>query len=197
MRFSGSEGSWSSLRGKPTGSPTGEYPTRHSARCVLVREGRVLLMHYRDVSEAAASESATTFWATPGGGVKAGESSGDTLRREMLEEHNLMHLVIGDEFAVRESVFEIKGTPTRSIEYYFLCTSPTEVLDHSGMTDGERSLHKGSVWVDLRDEDWWHEAELRPHQCKRWIMENRQFLAELDPDELQKFRFQQIESGAD
>ena len=37
----------------------------------------------------------------------------------------------------RESVFEIKGTPTRSIERYFLCASPTEVLDHSGMTDSE------------------------------------------------------------
>ena len=175
----------------------GEYPTRHSARCVLVRKGSVLLMRYGDAPEVAASGFAATFWATPGGGVEAGESLGDTLRREMLEEHNLMHLTIGDELAVRESVFEIKGTPTRSIEHYFLCTSPTEVLDHSGMTDSERSLHKESVWVDLRDEDWWREAELRPHQCKRWIMENRQVLSELSPDELRKCHFQQIESWAD
>ncbi len=175
----------------------GDYPTRHSARCVLVRGGSVLLMRYGDAPEAAASGSAATFWATPGGGVEAGERLGDTLRREMLEEHNLADLTVGDKLAVRESVFEIWGTPTRSIEHYFLCASPTEVLDHSGMTDGERSLHKESVWVDLRDGDWWREAELRPRQCKRWIMENRQILSELGPDELRKRRFRQIESWAD
>lgn len=175
----------------------GEYPTRHSARCILVRRGSVLLMRYGDAPEAAASEFAATFWATPGGGVRAGERPKDTLRREMLEEHNLTNLTIGNEIAVRESVFEIKGTPTRSIENYFLCTSPTEVLDHSGMTDYERSLHEESVWVDLRDEDWWREAELRPHQCKRWIVENRQVLSELSPDELRKCPFQQTESWAD
>ena len=174
----------------------GEHPTRHSARCVLVRAGSVLLMRYADVPEAATSGSAATFWATPGGGVEAGESLGDTLRREMLEEHNLTHLAIGDKLAVRQSVFEIEGTPTRSIEHYFLCASPTGVLDHSGMTDSERSLHKESAWVDLRDEDWWREAELWPHQCKRWIMENRQALSELGPDGLRKCRFRQIESWA-
>lgn len=175
----------------------GEYPTRHSARCVLVRKGSVLLMRYADAPEAAASESAATFWATPGGGVKAGERLGDTLRREMLEEHNLTRLTIGDKLAVRESVFKIESTPARSIEHYFLCTSPTKALNHSGMTDSERSLHKESAWVDLRDEDWWPGAELRPHECKKWIMENRHILSELDPDELRKCRFRQIESWAD
>lgn len=164
---------------------------------MLVREGSVLLMRYGDAPEAAASGSAATFWATPGGGVETDERLEEALRREMREEHNLVHLAIGDKLAVRESVFEIKGAPTRSIEHYFLCTSPTEVLGHSGMTDYERSLHKESVWVDLRDEEWWREAELRPHQCKEWIMKNRRVLSELGPDGLRRYRSRHIESWAD
>lgn len=54
---------------------------RVSARAIIVRDGRLLVQHYR--------EGEVTWCVTPGGGIEKGERLDDGLKREVLEETGL------------------------------------------------------------------------------------------------------------
>lgn len=67
---------------------------RQAARAVLVDDGdRILLVRFQFPGKS--------FWATPGGGVEAGESHPEALRRELAEEVGLHDPQIGPELWTR------------------------------------------------------------------------------------------------
>lgn len=104
-------------------SAVSELRLRHSARAIVLDERDSILLCRFDVPEGA-------MWATPGGGVEAGETVIDALRRELREEVGLEvetpprvwhreivapgHMrgfdgVVEDYFLVRTTAFEPNG----------------------------------------------------------------------------------------
>jgi ADP-ribose pyrophosphatase YjhB (NUDIX family) len=66
-----------------------ELRIRPAARAIVLDpDDRVLLVRF-------VFPSGTTFWATPGGGVEAGESTEDAVRRELAEETGLADVAVG------------------------------------------------------------------------------------------------------
>ncbi len=76
------------MTAREAGCGTGALPIRRSARALLIDASqRVLLMRYQPADGA--------IWATPGGGVEAGESYRRALRRELAEEVGQDDAVLG------------------------------------------------------------------------------------------------------
>ena len=110
---------------------------------VLDADDRILLVRFR-------RPDGTRLWMTPGGGIEAGESDDDALRREIAEEVGLHDPVIGPCLWTRERVFEWHG-PIRQVE-------------RAHLVRVER--HDPVPTVDLEAEQvelvrWWTLAELR------------------------------------
>src|SRR6266542_1868871 len=80
---------------------------------VLDRSDRVLLVKVVDTV-------GQVWWATPGGGVAAGESPEQTLRRELHEELGLDEVELGPEIWTREHTFAWMGGMLRARERIYL-----------------------------------------------------------------------------
>jgi TDG/mug DNA glycosylase family protein len=79
-------------------------PERPAVRAVVLDpDDRVLLVRFEN------AVSGEIWWATPGGGVEAGESDTDALRRELLEETGLTDYELGPLMWTRENNFAWLG----------------------------------------------------------------------------------------
>jgi double-stranded uracil-DNA glycosylase len=107
---------------------------RDAVRAIVVdRDDRVLLMRFEN------PVTHDVWWATPGGGLEAGESDEEALRRELLEETGLRFADPGPVVWTREHVFPWDRRLLRQSERFHLIrvehheVSPTTDLASEGV----------------------------------------------------------------
>jgi ADP-ribose pyrophosphatase YjhB (NUDIX family) len=111
---------------------------------VLDPDDRVLLVRFEFPDRGV--------WATPGGGIEAGETDERALRRELLEEAGLETFELGPRIWVRTHVFELEGFDGQHERYYLVrtpCFEPAPRLTRDELRQEGMSAMR-----------WWTPAEL-------------------------------------
>ncbi len=115
---------------------------RNAVRAVIVREGKILLLHKRDDVKG-------DRFALPGGAQELGETLRQALSRECLEEigtdvviRDLMH--VADCFKPRETV---PPSTRHKVELLFACDVPADYRPHNGHHPDKHQV--GVVWLPL------------------------------------------------
>jgi len=98
-------------------------PIRLAARAVIVEDDRLLLVN-------AFPGPRSDLWCAPGGGVEAGVSLPDTLRREVREETGLA-IAVGAPCLVNE--FHEPASGFHQVEVFFRCS-----VEAGALSDGWR-----------------------------------------------------------
>jgi double-stranded uracil-DNA glycosylase len=112
---------------------------RHAVRAlVLDASGRTLLLRWM-------RPEGSTFWTSPGGGVEAGETELEALRRELGEELGLLDAEIGQAVWTREFVFPWGDRWLAQRERYFLVRAEADTVDVPDLT-GE-NVHEHRWWT--------------------------------------------------
>ena len=112
-----------------------DYICDFRAAGVLVKGGRIFVQREKDGCE----------YALPGGHVKIGEESAESLRREFLEEAGV-DISVGRLLWTEECFWEWNGTQAHNIAFYYLI----ELADGSDIPDtGEFVSHKDNCNVVL------------------------------------------------
>lgn len=117
---------------------------RPSARLLVVDlQDRILLFRFRFDSGPLAG---TAYWATPGGGLDAGETYAQAARRELMEETGI-DAPVGEAVAVRQTSFMLStGEMVSAEEHYFLVRADG-VIDIAGNPDPvERAFIAEAKW---------------------------------------------------
>ncbi|HUY09984.1 MAG TPA: NUDIX domain-containing protein [Candidatus Dormibacteraeota bacterium] len=123
---------------------------RHAARILLGDDGgRVLLLRAGD----PARPEAGSWWFTPGGGVRDGESTAMAARREVPEETGLQVEEMGAVVLRRHFEHQLPGAQILQDEDNFLVRCASSTLDEAEWTEAERQL--------LEEDRWRTRAELR------------------------------------
>lgn len=121
---------------------------RRAARALLLDPAdRVLLFRGGDPDRPR-----QTFWFTPGGGMEPGETSEQTVRRELTEELGLTEVAVGPHVWDRQAHFTFRGVDYDQHEVFHLVRCAPFAVDVSGMSELERAGH-----VEHR---WWTPGEL-------------------------------------
>jgi ADP-ribose pyrophosphatase YjhB (NUDIX family) len=149
---------------------------------VVVREGmRALLLDPDDrvlLVRFVNPETGEEFWATPGGGVDAGEDPETALRRELLEETGLEEIELGPFVWTRRHVFDWAGRTVDQRERYALVRvqafEPRPALTAAQLAD--EGVHELRWWTlgELAESD----ANFAPRRIVRFL---RQLLEEGAP----------------
>lgn len=118
---------------------------RQAARLVVIdRAKSVLLVRYDDRRTPGAS-----FWATPGGGVEAGESARDAAQRELNEETGLLVSVGPELWRARAEFRNLNGQVSQD-EFFYLVEVAEIAPPVHNRSDEPISQHR-----------WWKLSELR------------------------------------
>jgi 8-oxo-dGTP pyrophosphatase MutT (NUDIX family) len=147
---------------------------RRAARIVVLDpENRILLLCARDPADGR------TLWLTPGGGSEAGESPGETARRELREEVGVSGVDLGPLVWVRDATTSWNGKLYRALESFFLCrVGPIEP------TAREMDEAEAKVFVEHR---WWTAEEIAASRDRfaprRLALHLRDLLADGPPAE--------------
>jgi ADP-ribose pyrophosphatase YjhB (NUDIX family) len=126
-----------------------ELRIRPAARAVVLDpDDRILLVRFL-------FPSGKTFWATPGGGIEAGESSEQAIRRELVEETGLSDATIGPVVWTRLHIIPfVDGQWDGQHEQYHLVRPPAFVPEPRHTWE----QLKAEYVFELR---WWALEELR------------------------------------
>ena len=132
---------------------------------VLDRDNRILL--FKAFPDNTHSRY---FWITPGGGLAAGESATDALRRELAEECGLVAADIGPLIWVREHVFPmpLSGEAMRQRERFYLVRVDRHEVDVSGWDDFERNFMGEHRWWTLSAVQT-SDDEFAPHRLGHFL----------------------------
>jgi 8-oxo-dGTP pyrophosphatase MutT (NUDIX family) len=132
---------------------------RQSARLlVLDPEGRVLLFRFVHQDGALAGKD---YWATPGGGLEAGESFAQAAIRELREETGLCVGAVDEPVAERQ--FELllpSGERVLAVERYFVVRAASQTLSSHDWTTQEAEV--------IADHRWWSIDALRETRDVVW-----------------------------
>ena len=121
-----------------------EPERREGVRAFVVdAQRRLLLVRFRD-------PTGNVWWAPPGGGIEAGETVEQALRRELLEEAGLAGFDIGPQVFENEPTFSWQGRLLRQHQRYFV----VRVDDH----EPAPTIELGEELVDRVA--WWTPEEL-------------------------------------
>jgi 8-oxo-dGTP pyrophosphatase MutT (NUDIX family) len=122
-----------------------ELPHRRAARLVVLDgRGRVLLFRH-------AGNHGQVFWATPGGGLEAGETFEQAAYREASEELGINGITLRFLWEAMNDFVHV-GYPVRQRERYFLLEGVGQDL-----LTGVQAVHEQEGILDTR---WWSRAEL-------------------------------------
>ncbi|GAA4102304.1 MULTISPECIES: NUDIX domain-containing protein [Streptomyces] len=137
-------------------SPAKTRTPRDAAR-IVVRDalGAVFLLWYDN-------EEVGPHWATPGGGLDAGESPREGARRELREETGWADLEPGPALCTWTHDFTRAGVPVRQFEHIYLADAP-DVRREIG--PGLAEEHRADGILGWR---WWAPEELRHTDEQIW-----------------------------
>lgn len=123
---------------------------RPTARLLVTDpHGHVLLFHFAHRQGALAG---VHYWATPGGGVEAGETPAAAALRELREETGIFVGSVGAVVARRQQHFVVdSGEIIADDEHYFHVPVARQAISHAGWTDYERACMTTHRWWSILD----------------------------------------------
>ena len=140
-----------------------EPPVRRSSRAVVLDERERVLL-YRFVTPGG-----STFWGLPGGGLEAGESWDDAMRRELREEIGLDDATLGPVVWTREQRFVWHRVVRQADRYYLVRAQPEELTPELAV-ETEEGMHEYR---------WWTLGELASSDVVRWPTRLAELLEDL------------------
>ena len=132
---------------------------RKAARLLVINPAQqVLLFRFVHKEGALAGQD---YWATPGGGVEAGETFHSAAIRELHEETGITVSSVGECVAERNVTLILPcGETVLAVERYFVVHAPSEALSRAEWTQQEAQV--------MADHRWWSAEALRATSDTVW-----------------------------